>query len=191
MDGLGDRERSPTLYEGDADAWETLLSTITPDANLPSTDTSFASTSASAASRPSPPPALGYRHAPRAHAVLDPYPDHLNPCDFSSSDDDDTPANYHSFMGPGGAMALRRFQDRNSTLSVHPPLLPIPLSLSDQRRQSDEIQQMQVILDRLARREDIPDDLWAAVGLTRTLHRGLNASMDSTDTEGPSRSGGH
>ena len=86
-------------------------------------------------------------------------------------------------------MALRRFQDRNSTFSLHPPF---PISLTDHRRQSDDVQQMQVILDRLSRREDIPDDLWAAVGLTRTLHRGLNASMDSTDTEGPARPGrGH
>ena len=46
---------------------------------------------------------------------------------------------------------------------------------------------MHVILDRLARREDIPDDWWAAAGLARTLDRGLSASMDSTDTEGASR----
>jgi hypothetical protein len=34
---------------------------------------------------------------------------------------------------------------------------------------------MQVILDRLARREDIPDDWWAAAGLARTLDRGLRS----------------
>lgn len=192
MDGLGDRQRSPSPDgERETDAWETLLSTITPDANLPSTDTSFASTASASAmrddARPDPPPALGSSHAPRAHIVLEPYPDHFNPCDFSSSDDEDTPANYHSFMGPGGAVALRRFQDRNSTLSAHPPIPRIRPSLSDHHRQSDEIQQMQVILDRLARREDIPDDWWAAVGLTRTLNRGLSAGMDSTDTEGAPR----
>jgi hypothetical protein len=31
-----------------------------------------------------------------------------------------------------------------------------------------EIGQMQAILNRLARREDIPDDWWAAAGLTRS-----------------------
>jgi hypothetical protein len=190
MDGLGDRQRSPSPDGGDTDAWDTLLSTITPDLNLPSTDNSFASTSrddSQPGSRPDPPAALGSSRMPRAHVLLGPFPDHLNPCDYSSSDDEDTPGNYHSFMAPGGAIALRRFQDRNSTLSAHPPLPTIPHSFSDHHRQSDEIQQMQVILDRLARRDDIPDDWWAAVGLARTLDRGLSASIDSTDTEGVHR----
>lgn len=179
VDGLGDRQRSPSPDgERDTDAWETLLSTITPDTNLPSNDSSFASTSASAPdTRSNGPPPYGGRHA-----LLDPYPDHLNPCDLSSSDDEDNPANYHGFVAPGGAFGRRR-RDRSSTLSAHPPLPATSSPLGDNFRQSAEIQQMQVILDRLARREDIPDDWWAAVGLTRTLNRGLNASMDSIDTE--------
>jgi hypothetical protein len=188
MDGLGDRQRSPSPDGGDTDAWDTLLSTITPDLNLPSTDTSFASPGDSQpGSRPDPPAALGSSRMPRAHILLGPYPDHLNPCDFSSSDDEDTPGNYHSFMAPGRAITLRRFQDRNSTLSAHPPTLPH--TLSEQQTHRDEFQQMQVILDRLARRDDLPDDWWAAVGLARTLDRGLSASMDSTDNEGASRPG--
>ncbi|OQE92076.1 hypothetical protein PENNAL_c0008G05810 [Penicillium nalgiovense] len=205
VDGLGDRQRSPSPDgERETDAWETLLSTITPDATLPSTNTSFASTSAAA-------PDISRNARPRSsvnltqpmnaeaahsHFGLDPYPDQLNPCDFSS-DDEDHPS-LREFMGRAGIIP-----DPHSTMSSHPPV-PIPTimpasvlalsdghdqnpSLSDRRHQNDDLHHMQVILDRLARREDIPDDWWAAAGLARTLDRDLNASMDSTDTEGASR----
>ncbi|OJD29961.1 uncharacterized protein BKCO1_6900031 [Diplodia corticola] len=45
LDGLGDRERS---LSPPADPWETMLTTITPDAQLPSRDSSFTSAAASA-----------------------------------------------------------------------------------------------------------------------------------------------
>lgn len=204
-DGLGDRQRSPSPdAERETDAWETLLSTITPDATLPSTDTSFTSTSAAAPdisrnARPRSSVNLTQpmtAEAARAHFGLDPYPDQLNPCDFSSSDDEDAPSTFQEFMG-----RISRRPDQNSTMSNHPPVpVVIPasvLAFSDSRRQNpslsnrhhqnDDLHHMQVILDRLARREDIPDDWWAAAGLARTLDRGLSASMDSTDTEGASR----
>jgi hypothetical protein len=82
-------------------------------------------------------------------------------------------------------IALQHFPDTRSTQSSHPPLPTISLSISDHN--NDDLQQMQAILDRLARREDIPDDWWAAAGLARTLDRGLSASMDSTDNEGASQ----
>lgn len=205
VDGLGDRQRSPSPdAERETDAWETLLSTITPDATLPSTDTSFTSTSATAPdisrnARPRSSVNLTQpmtAEAARAHFGLDPYPDQLNPCDFSSSDDEDAPSTFHEFMGRVG-----RRPDQNSTMSNHPPvpvIIPASVlalaggrgqnpSLSDRHHQNDDLHHMQVILDRLARREDIPDDWWAAAGLARTLDRGLSASMDSTDTEGASR----
>ena len=43
---------------------------------------------------------------------------------------------------------------------------------------------MQAILDRLARREDIPDDWWAGAGLSRTIGRGLEAGAGSDVNEG-------
>ncbi|KAK7511225.1 uncharacterized protein IWZ02DRAFT_104354 [Phyllosticta citriasiana] len=46
VDGLGDRERS--VSSPPSDHWETILSTITPDAQLPSADSSFTSAAASA-----------------------------------------------------------------------------------------------------------------------------------------------
>ncbi|KAJ5373420.1 hypothetical protein N7517_005426 [Penicillium concentricum] len=206
VDGLGDRQRSPSPDgERETDAWETLLSTMTPDATLPSTNTSFTSTSAAGpdiSRNPRPRSSINLTQplaadAARAHFGLDPFPDQFNPCDFSSSDDEDPSSSYHEFM----RQADRRHPDPHSTMSNHPPVsIPtiIPasvLALSDghhqsslsDRHQNDDLHHMQVILDRLARREDIPDDWWAAAGLARTLDRGLNASMDSTDTEGISR----
>ncbi|KAK9856210.1 hypothetical protein MYU51_000911 [Penicillium brevicompactum] len=193
MDGLGDRQRSPSPDgERETDAWETLLSTITPDATLPSNDSSFASTSAAAPdarnrARPAHSSSLGSRHV-----TLDPYPDHLNPCDFSSSDDEESPRHREMLILEREALRARetRRRERNSTLSAHPPLPPIAFAIQDNsNHSSDEIQQMQVILDRLAGREDNHHDWWAAVGVTPTLNRGLNDSMDSTDTESTARPG--
>lgn len=50
IDGLGDRERSfsPDNYGDTHDHWETVLSTITPDTQLPSTDSSFTSAAVTA-----------------------------------------------------------------------------------------------------------------------------------------------
>lgn len=203
VDGLGDRQRSPSPDgDRDSDAWETLLATITPDATLPSTDTSFNSTSASAPGvslSVLPRSSVNLPHAlpmtmgaGRAHFRLEPYPDTLNPCDFDSSDDDEeSPFSYNEFMrrAPSMLPLTRRLPDQHSTMGSHPPVPTIAMSLSDQH-QNDDLQHMQVILDRLARREDIPDDWWAAAGLARTLDRGLSASIDSTDNEGPSRTDG-
>ncbi|KAJ5673970.1 hypothetical protein N7462_009409 [Penicillium macrosclerotiorum] len=192
-DGLGDRQRSLSPdVERPTDAWETLLSTITPDVNLPSTDTSFSANSASDVSRNESsrnprsssqtlPSSLGL---PRAvHLALDPYPDHLPPCDFSSSDDEDVPVTYHRMLSQAGLpLALRRSPGLNSTMSSHPPIPTISFSFSDASSDSD-LQQMQAILDRLARRDDIPDHWWAGAGLSRTIGRGLSASADANENE--------
>lgn len=190
IDGLGDRQRSPSP-DGRDDAWETLLTTITPDANLPSTDTSFSSNTPSATdaprngtsqrsatSFPTLPSSLGSAFS--SNLALDPYPDHLNPCDFSS-DDEDTPVNYHRVLTPSGLqMPLRRSPGLHSTISGHSPIPTISFSFSDPSNESD-IHQMQAILDRLARREDIPDDWWAGAGLSRNMGRGLSATAESNE----------
>ncbi|KAJ5081517.1 hypothetical protein NUU61_009781 [Penicillium alfredii] len=193
VDGLGDRQRSLSPDgERETDAWETLLSTITPDATLPSTDTSFNSNTASATdtsrtgnstnSSQTLPSSLGSSRP--ISMALDPYPDHLHPCDFSSSDDEDAPVNYHRMLGPTGMPpSHRRSPGPHSTMSSHPPIPTISFSLSDSSSDPD-LQQMQAILDRLARREDIPDDWWAAAGLSRTITRGLSAGADANENEG-------
>lgn len=192
IDGLGDRQRSLSPDGDRDDAWETLLSTITPDANLPSTDSSFSSNSASAtdpsrtgtsrqsaASSQTLPSSLA---SVRPFIALDPYPDQFNPCEFSS-DDEDTPVNYHRVLTPSGLpMPLRRSPGLHSTISGHPPIPTFSFSFSDSSSESD-LQQMQAILDRLARREDIPDDWWAGAGLSRNMGRGLSASAESHDND--------
>ncbi|PGH16413.1 hypothetical protein AJ79_01744 [Helicocarpus griseus UAMH5409] len=53
---------------------------------------------------------------------------------------------------------------------------PTPASLNvsfGQNNMLDDLQQVQAIIDRLTRRQDIPDEWWAAVGLSRNLGRGV------------------
>lgn len=67
-------------------------------------------------------------------------------------------------------------------MSSHPPIPTISFSFLDSSSDSD-LQQMQAILDRLARREDIPEDWWASAGLSRTIGRGLSTGADLNEHE--------
>ncbi|KAF3401561.1 hypothetical protein F1880_010056 [Penicillium rolfsii] len=194
IDGLGDRQRSlsPDL-ERENDAWDALLSTITPDANTPTNDPTWSSMIAAQTRR--------YIESRRnastlstilppdntrvMHLMLDPYPSTLHPCDLSSSDedDDDTPVNYHRYIGSSsGPPSVRPSPGVNATMSSHPPIPTISFSFPEPG--DPDLQQMQAILDRLARREDIPDHWWAGAGLSRTIGRGLNASAERNANEG-------
>lgn len=180
-DGLGDRQRSLSPDGERDDAWETLLSTITPDASQPSNDTSFSSNTAADIRRNATslastmlPPHAGSVRAIRLRPDL--YPDDPHPCDYltSEEDDDDSPADYHRFVGHSSIpLPPRRSPGMQSTMSNQPPIPTISLSITDSAE--TDLRQMQAILDRLARREDIPDDWWAGAGLSRTIGRGLEA----------------
>ncbi|KAA8649167.1 hypothetical protein EYZ11_009841 [Aspergillus tanneri] len=210
VDGLGDRQRSVSPDDHANDAWETLLTTITPDTNLPSANSSFTSASASgtdasmngtsrssATSFGTHPSSLDSTSA-TVQMVLEPYPEFLNPCDYPSSTDSeldsDEEASQNSLFRNYRRRVrqmdmLRRSQNTQSTTSSHPPIPTISLSFPDTSADPD-LHQMQAILDRLARREDIPDDWWAAAGLARTIgHRvGANDETSNTDSvDGPSR----
>ncbi|KAJ5814009.1 uncharacterized protein N7503_000759 [Penicillium pulvis] len=185
MDGLGDRQRSvsPDDRESNA-AWETLLSTLTPDSHLPSTSTSFSSATAPTTDTSSRHSARQSRRLPPppVHTALDPYPDQLHPCDLSSSEDEDTPVNYNSsgpilFGASGLPLPLYRGAGLSSTMSNHPPIPTISFSFDSSS--DTDLQQMQAILDRLARREDIPDDWWAGAGLSRNMGRGLSTGTNA------------
>lgn len=185
IDGLGDRQRSLSPDgEREGDAWDTLLSTITPDANLPSTDTSFSSTFPSAtdvsrngtsrrsgASQTQPsPPLSSYGRTLN--------PGSLHPCDFPSDyEDEDIDLLIAAW---DRRLTRRRSPGLHSTMSSQPPLPSLPLPFSDSG--DSDLQQMQAILDRLARREDIPDDWWASAGLSRTMGRGLSATAEANGT---------
>ncbi|KAL4873131.1 hypothetical protein BDV12DRAFT_160430 [Aspergillus spectabilis] len=214
VDGLGDRQRSVDLEDGHAnDAWETLLTTITPDSNLPSADSSFTSASVSGTNpshngtstsfatslesvgRPLDAVMESFRAAaPTAQMTLDPYLD-SNPCEYPSSTDSDTESDgeitqqslfrrYRRSMR--NFESMRRSHHLQSTMNNNnPPSDPtISFGFSDSSADQD-LHNMQAILDRLARREDIPDDWWAAAGLSRTINQRAVAGDDSSLNRGP------
>lgn len=235
IDGLGDRQRSFSPdndaddYDRGHDSWQTLLTTIPPDATLPSADSSFTSTAASTSAsnnggrsgtssnrsgsqRSSNSTALTQPSSrsspanPGGSMALDPYPEYLHPCDIpmlASDDDTETESD-----------ADRRFTPTGSSLRSGPPMYPIlhpsnhpryprhAINLSDrmgslhdsqspllstltppivvsQDSIDADLQQMQGILDLLARRDDIPEEWWLQVGLSRT---GRSSSGGATPT---------
>ncbi|KAL4983594.1 hypothetical protein BDW68DRAFT_32310 [Aspergillus falconensis] len=205
IDGLGDRQRSVDLEDDHAnDAWETLLTTITPDSNLPSAD-SFTSASASVSNgshndilrssatslesvlNPLPPT------APTVQMTLDPYQESTIPCDYPSSTDSGTESDgeitqqslfrrYRRRMRE--VESLRRSQNRQSVINNASSIPTISLAFSDSSTDQD-LQNMQAILDRLARREYVPDDWWAAAGLSRTIGQRAGAGDELDNTPGP------
>jgi hypothetical protein len=187
IDGLGDRQRSLSPDDDDYahNPWETLLTTITPDANLPSNESSFASTaSATNASRSGAtatstnstqtlPSSLDSATA-NVHLALDPYPEFLNPCDYpTSSDSESDPeldlegnrqARRRRAMPRSRFIdTLRQSHDINSTMSSQPPIPTISFSFSDPST-DPEFRQMQSIISRFAN-GDVPDHMWVAAGL--------------------------
>lgn len=195
IDGLGDRQRSVDVEDDHANnAWETLLTTMTADTSLPSADSSFTSASVSGTNRShnnTSSSATSFENSMYPNAP--PYPDYPNPCDYPSSSDSDTESDgeitqdslfrrYSRRMRQ--VESMRRSHHLNSTMNNPPPIPSIPLSFSDSSGDPD-LQNMQAILDRLARREDIPDDWWAAAGLSRTIGQREGAGDDLNDTRGP------
>ncbi|PYH45194.1 uncharacterized protein BP01DRAFT_392140 [Aspergillus saccharolyticus JOP 1030-1] len=225
-DGLGDRQRSLSPDDDHAnDAWETLLTTITPDTSLPSADTSFNSASA-------PGPNASASDAMRSSAtalrtvsnsipsgpstmeiVLDPYPEYLNPCDFppsatESESDSESEVSQNPLLRRyravrqleslrravdlQGAMArslgtVRRAPELQSTMSTQPPIPTVSFAFSNSSTDQN-LHQVQAVLDRLTRRQDLPDDFWASVGLSRSLgQREADQPSDADIVDGPLR----
>lgn len=201
VDGLGDRERS-LGPDDENDAWDTLLTTITPDANLPSANSSFASgITSSTAERPrvrvSRSPVTSSQTLPSSldssattvPMVLDPYPEYLNPCDYPSSSDGDTEsdseANYRALYRRSRDRLHRSHHHLGSTMGSQPPIPTISVSFTHATA-NPELQRMQAILNRLSRREDVPDDWWAAAGLPRTMSRRAQGGSHGAETpDGP------
>lgn len=207
IDGLGDRQRSASP-DGDDDlgnAWETLLTTLTPDPNLPSAESSFTSNAATNSSRaaesgrrsqssqtqqtPSGPTAT-------VHMILEPYPDFFNPCDIPDhATDSDTET--ESELGLSRSASSRQRQRPRSRLlestsaigstqDSQPPVPRLPRSLglpsiSLISHDPSSGVDMQAIVDRLAQREHVPDDWWAAAGLPRTMGRQLDVGDGSSE----------
>ena len=213
VDGLGDRARSLTpddLNEDDDedddemhDAWETLLTTIQPDEQLPSASSSFASATATSGltnsmdSTLTAPSSFGSVMA-GMHIFPDQFTD-FN-CEYPpSSDGSDTEAepeteetNQRRENGSSrrrqrgeGETALTSTRDatqqenQSQARDTEQSTPSITTSLTDTL--GPEFQQVHSILDRLSRRDDIPDEWWETAGLSRIIRRELNNSRSDAD----------
>lgn len=165
VDGLGDRNRS--LSPEDEGVWDTLLSSITPDPQPPSVGTSFASNSAPGSGSTSQNTGTSvyssHTHITAPATVDGPAMDNEfdfdHPCE-SGGDNSDTEGEDDDLS----QLTLRRFGRSYADVT------------RSQREEEDleimgGVESMQRIVRNLARREDIPDEWWAEVGLSRSLRR--------------------
>lgn len=210
IDGLGDRQRSASPDDDLDNAWETLLTTLTPDPNLPSAESSFTSTAASAnTNRSHATGSTRRRHSSQTrrppsgpsatvHMVLEPYPEFFNPCELPDyATDSDTEAESDLDLRRSGSRQRRhpraRLLDSTSAIgSTQDSQPPIPRLRSSQTSTLPSISSfvshdpssgvdMQAIVERLAQRGEIPDNWWAAAGLSRTIGRQLDVGDVSPD----------
>ncbi|QGA13600.1 hypothetical protein EYB26_001250 [Talaromyces marneffei] len=205
IDGLGDRQRSASPDDDLDNAWETLLTTLTPDPNLPSADSSFTSNAATNSSRAiestrqSQSSQTQRTHSgPTAtvHMILEPYPDFFNPCDIPEhATDSDTETESELGLHRSGSSRQRQhprsrlLESMSAIGSTQDSQPPVPrLSRSSGLPSISFISHdlspgvdMQAIVDRLAQREHVPDGWWAAAGLPRTMGRQLDVGDGSPD----------
>ena len=123
LDGLGDRRRS---FSPEDDAWDTLLTTITPDERIPSVHSSFtsATASASASVAPNPPTSTMYetrgtRTVPSSASNADIY---SNLCDGTDTEDSLTEDESATMATPGAIEELNdMLRDGPATSFIRPP----------------------------------------------------------------------
>ncbi len=173
FDGLGDRERSISP-DGPA-AWETLLTSITPDPQPPSVGSSFASDSASAAAAAS--SNSGPASASTSMTSLDRPAETpvLNDCDISDlgSNAEDEEEDLYD---------LEDFSHRNRGNHFWRSYADVVISRGDRDRTAqngfsadsndpEHLESMHRIISRLADVDEIPEEWWASAGLSRNLPR--------------------
>lgn len=175
LDGLGDRDRSLSPDRGAA-AWETLLTSITPDPQPPSAGSSFASASASAsasaaAAAVSSSSTSGASSASTAMTSVGrtEYSPTVHDCDISDSgsnteDDEDDMYGLQDLSRARGDRFWRTYADvvtaRADRVARH-----------NGSGDTEHLGGMHRIISRLAEREDIPDEWWAGAGLSRNFRR--------------------
>ncbi|KUJ11996.1 uncharacterized protein LY89DRAFT_738622 [Mollisia scopiformis] len=164
LDGLGDRDRSLSPENGAA--WDTLLTSITPDPQPPSAGSSFASASAAAAASSS---GSGPTSASTSMTSVDRSGDStaLRDCDISDSgsntdEEDEDIYELHDFNRMRG--------DRFWTYA------DVVTSRADRAARNggtdtEHLGGMHRIISRLASRDEIPEEWWASAGLSRNLRR--------------------
>lgn len=161
MDGLGDRSRSLSPERDGADgAWDTLLTTLTPDPQPPSAASSFATNSAGDSA------VSGVNSANTSMTSVD--NDAANPhvCEYETEGqspfyESDLEDELDEEMA--GSFQPRRFwrsyANFASVRADRYPSIDSPTGLTG----------MQRIVRRLASRQDIPDEWWAEAGLSRNF----------------------
>ncbi|KAH6652941.1 hypothetical protein BKA67DRAFT_536645 [Truncatella angustata] len=161
MDGLGDRERSPE----DDSAWDTLQSSITPDPQPPSVGSSFASTTVSGAASQVTASSTNTSVTTPIEEVEPPC-DPVDPADLNAESDDDEDREVED-MRVQPSRRPTPHGGRRSYADVTADLLPA--AEDDGMDRLEWLSQMQHIVSGLASRQDIPDQWWASVGLTRSM----------------------
>lgn len=174
LDGLGDRDRSLSP-EGDG-TWETMWTTLTPDPQLPSAGSSFASVSAAtsassnAESSTTSLTTMDSSHNPTdpANATIENVCDLLEDSEDSSSLMSDTDVeNEDDLYELGDDARDRSWRSYTDVVASRADRVARYHGAAD----SDTLGDMQHIVRRLARREDVPDEWWAEAGLSRNFPR--------------------
>ncbi|KAK0107079.1 hypothetical protein ONS95_003788 [Cadophora gregata] len=165
LDGLGDRDRSMSP-EGGA-AWDTLLTSITPDPQPPSVGSSFASTSAAAAATSSSAsgPSSGSASASASTSMTSPDRVGDHECDISDSESntEDEEEDIYELQEFNGSRRGDRFWRTYADV--------VTTRADRAGRQDTDLGGMHRIISRLARRDEIPDNWWTSAGLSRNLRR--------------------
>ncbi|KAH8845869.1 hypothetical protein MCOR27_004326 [Pyricularia oryzae] len=196
MDGLGDRNRS--LSPEAENPWHTIVSTLTPDPQPPSASSSFASTSASFSTSTTQSAGTGRSSATsvtgRDTRMDDVEQNCESACENSDTEEDEDDESSESALLPFFSRpeladdahmdqfmrSVRSYSsetgDRNRGTRTYADVIGNTADRTNPSGSSADnpgelMGEMQRIVRRLATREDIPDEWWAEVGLSRTLSR--------------------
>ena len=166
MDGLGDRDRSLSP-EGGA-AWDTLLTSITPDPQPPSAGSSFASSSAAAAAASSSSNSAPAWGGAAGTTMTSPERSGesaaLRDCDESSLSDSNLEDEDEVLHGLNRMESTRRGDRYGHWRSSY---ADVARDSGDAQSPDMELRGMQRVISHLAERDDIPNSWWATVGLRR------------------------
>ncbi|KAI1850559.1 hypothetical protein JX266_003841 [Neoarthrinium moseri] len=159
MDGLGDRDRS--LSPENENIWENLQSTMTPDPQPPSVGSSFSSTTVSTVASQGTISSANTSITNPAEEVDPP----CEPAGENVDSDEDGDLTLEEIRAASSQRRLPR-SARRSYADVAADALP---SADEDGIEGLELSDMQRLVQRLAARQDIPDQWWAAVGLSRSM----------------------
>lgn len=163
LDGLGDRDRSLSPENGAA--WDTLLTSITPDPQPPSVGSSFASAAAVTSSSSG----SGTVSASTSMTSVDRGGDSptLRDCDISESgsNTDEEEEDIYELQDISRIRGDRFWRTYADVVTSR------DRAARNGGSDTDHLGGMHRIISRLASRDEIPDEWWASAGLSRNLRR--------------------